>query len=129
MHEYEKLFDKWGDLGEKVYSLQGIVQNPVEIPEEQIKEWRDIAAKLWLEFRDLTEVTLHELRKNKTYDVYVHPESGATWIEEAIDTKRQEYLITRNDGCVEIFKRDLNRPEALDVVKDLVDNKGYEFNS
>jgi len=61
--------------------------------------------------------------------VYVHPESGSTWIEEAIYTKRQEYLITRNDGCVEIFKRDLNRQEALGVVKDLVDNKGYEFNS
>jgi hypothetical protein len=98
MDEYEKLFDKWGDLGEKVYSLQGIVQNPVEIPEEQIKEWRDIAAKLWLEFRDLTEVTLHELRKNKTYDVYIHPESDSVWYqeyEEGNTYKQQDPLVEK----------------------------------
>ncbi|MDD5220890.1 MAG: hypothetical protein PHV11_10005, partial [Candidatus Bipolaricaulis sp.] len=98
MDEYEKLFDKWGDLGEKVYSLQGIVQNPVEIPEEQIKEWRDIAAKLWLEFRDLTEVTLHELRKNKTYDVYVHPESDSVWYQEYVEGnqyKQQDPLVEK----------------------------------
>jgi len=98
MDEYEKLFDKWGDLGEKVYSLQGIVQNPVEIPEEQIKEWGDIAAKLWLEFRDLTEVTLHELRKNKTYDVYIHPESDSVWYqeyEEGNTYKQQDPLVEK----------------------------------
>ena len=77
--EREGVFNEWCDFQESIEDhlesinvLRGIVQNPVNISEDQIKEWREVAFKNWvkfekfsIEFKGLVAKTLNHLRSEK----------------------------------------------------------------
>lgn len=148
MSKNEQLFNNWRNFSKEylkeflhnVEDLAGIVQNPMNYSEEQIEEWRnralacynkwnEITVKYKDDFRGLVKETLDHLRSQEIlYDVYTHAESGCTWYEESNDNMRQKWLVDGNDGCVEVHSWSVNKQEALDVIKELVEKQGYTFN-
>lgn len=121
-----------------IESLSGIVQNDINIPEEQIKEWREIALicyTKWNEisssygedFKELVKKTLNNLRQYETlYDVYVHPESGCAWYVESTEVEREKQF-AGNDGCIEFYKQGITKQEVVNTLKYLAGELGYTY--
>jgi len=123
-----ELFREWKALSLKIQTLSCIVQNQGTILEEQIKDWRNLAFSNWNQLKELTGKTLNFLRNYKNimkFDVYTHAESCSVWMREATEEEREENLITRNDGCVNLFKQNLSEEEVKEVIKGLVNDQGF----
>lgn len=137
LKEREELFNEWKNFTKRFYNvfmtishLKEIVQNPGNIDEKSVKEWREISLNNWvtfkevaeqflIDYKDLTKRTLDHVRVKK-YDVYIHPESESAWYEEA--SFQNKYA--DKDPCVELYSWSLNEEDAKEEVKEL-EKKGY----
>lgn len=117
MSEREKLFNKWKELGHRVGSLSGVVQNPIMLTEEQIKEWRNEALLYYNQVKELAGKTLHCLREGPAlFDVYVHPESSCVYKRASYEDVRRAEL-EHSGGCVELVLSAVTEEEANERIE------------
>ena len=120
----QRLFEDWTALSLKIRGLSGYFQNPGDIPENQIQEFRDFAFKYWNQYKELTGRVLVELRtksNEETYNLYSHPESGCCWMTRC-DGK--EYVF---DPLVNKVLEGVSLNEATNEALRLVKELGYDF--
>jgi len=148
MTEREQLFHEWKNISENINDilfvierLAGIVQNDINIPEEQIKQWREDAFKCYTywnkeafnfseRIKELAGKTLTHLRQKEIlYDVYTHAESGCVWYAESNQIEQHKTLVERQDGCVELYVQGLTKQDALNIINILVVEQGYTKNT
>lgn len=109
---HEELFKEWEHLSRKIESLRGIIQNPVPVSESEIKEWREVAYKNWMDYSDLVKRTLECVRAK--YDVYIHPESDSIWVEPSVSGN----LYKLKDPLVEKIGENLSLDDAIKLMNE-----------
>ena len=110
--DHIQLFEEWKFLSLKIQTLGNIVQNQVSVTEGQVKEWRDVAYKNWMEYSNLVKRTLECVRSK--YDVYIHPESDSAWVEPY--NEENKYL--NKDPLVEKIGENLSLDDAIKLMNE-----------
>ena len=120
----QQLFDEWAALSLKIRGLSSYIQNPGDVPESQIQEFRSFAFSYWNQLKELTGKALVELRNidnKEIYNLYSHPESGCCWMTKC-DGK--EYVF---DPLVNKVLDGVSLEEATKEANRLVEELGFDF--